>query len=739
MIGDGGRRGRRLLAALSGVSAAALTFCALGLASPSPAAAAEAASGWAVSDQGRVRLVAAASSTGGAAMLRLGLEFDLAPGWKIYWRSPGGAGYPPAVDWTGSSNLAATEIAWPAPHRFTTFGIDTYGYSDAVVLPIAVRPEKIDREVRLRAAVDYLTCSEICVPQQANLALDLPTSGAATGDGEGFAELIERYRARVPQGGTPAGMRIEQASVVANAPPQLALRLASDAALVAPDVFIEEPGLPDSAKPIAFAKPTIVRSGDGATELRLKIGEGGAVEDLLARSIRVTIVDGERSLEQDVVVAATVAPAALDGQSFRFWTTRFWAMLALAALGGFTLNFMPCVLPVLSIKLFGLMTGAGRPRLEIRLGFLAAAAGIVVSFLALAAVLIGFKSAGFAIGWGVQFQQPVFLVAMIALLTAFAGNLAGLFEIQLPSWLGALAAPAGAGKGGLLGDFIGGAFATLLATPCSAPFLGTAVGFALAGDALDILTIFCALGVGLAAPCLLVAAFPTLAALLPRPGRWMLRLRRALGVLIALTVLWLLTVLAAVLDLASAVAVGSLALAVVIFASMAASSRRRAVVAALLLLPATAFLIALARDVPAATGFAAEFEQQAIARHVAEGKIVFVDVTADWCLTCQVNDRLVLRSATVRDRLSRPDVVFMRADWTRPDASIAGYLRSFGRYGIPFNAVYGPAMPEGRPLLEILTVGEVLRSLAEAAPPIAAGPRSLSTLRTASSRPGEGP
>src|ERR1700731_1607029 len=168
MIGGGATRRRVRPAIFTGASAAALALCALCLASPSSAAAEEGASNWAASEQGRVRLVAAAPSTGGAAMLRLGLEFDLAPGWKIYWRSPGAAGYSPTIDWDGSSNLAATEVTWPAPHRFTTFGIDTYGYGDAVVLPIAIRPENTDRDVRLRAAVDYLTCSEICVPQQAN-------------------------------------------------------------------------------------------------------------------------------------------------------------------------------------------------------------------------------------------------------------------------------------------------------------------------------------------------------------------------------------------------------------------------------------------------------------------------------------------------------------------------------------------------------------------------------------------
>jgi suppressor for copper-sensitivity B len=401
----------------------------------------------------------------------------------------------------------------------------------------------------------------------------------------------------------------------------------------------------------------------------------------------------------------------------------------LALLGGFILNLMPCVLPVLSIKLLGLVEHAGRPRGAVRATSLATASGVVASFLALAALLIGLKAAGIAVGWGLQFQQPAFLAAMIVLLTLFACNLWGFFEIGLPGWAGSLGAgTADRRDDNLAGNFAAGAFATLLATPCSAPFLGTAVGFALASGPLEILAVFAALGVGLALPYLLVAAVPATARLLPRPGRWMLTLRRALGLLLVGTALWLLWVLRAQAGDGAAMLVAVLVGAGGLLLRFARRPLlRRAAVAASLLaaVPAAALFAGGAAPKGVSVEGWASFDRDAIDRLVAEGKTVFVDVTADWCLTCQVNKKLVLQTEAVRALLTRPDVVAMRADWTRPDERIAAYLRSFGRYGIPFNAVYGPGAPTGVALSELLTADEVVGALKRAAGPAKPGERAI--------------
>jgi suppressor for copper-sensitivity B len=395
-------------------------------------------------------------------------------------------------------------------------------------------------------------------------------------------------------------------------------------------------------------------------------------------------------------------------------------MLGVALMGGLILNLMPCVLPVLSLKILALIGHGGGDKKEIRSGFLATAAGIVVSFLALAAMTSVVKLAGSAVGWGVQFQQPLFLGIMIALITLFAANLFGWFEIPLPQFLADIGANSGQG-GGWVGHFATGAFATLLATPCSAPFLGTAVGFALAHGTLEIFSIFLLLGLGMAMPYLAVAAWPQLAQKLPRPGGWMITARKVLGLALLATGLWLLSVLAIVIGLRVGVAMAAvMGLALVL---LALAHRIPALPKGLVMVATVAAAIGLSMlgEAPAAEdkkaiakGLWKPFDQAAMAAEVAAGHTVFVDVTAEWCLTCQVNKQAVVYRGDVAKRLKAPGIIAMQADWTRPDETIANYLASFGRYGIPFDAVYGPGAPNGVVLPELLTEDAVLQALDQA-------------------------
>jgi suppressor for copper-sensitivity B len=393
------------------------------------------------------------------------------------------------------------------------------------------------------------------------------------------------------------------------------------------------------------------------------------------------------------------------------------AMLAVALLGGLILNLMPCVLPVLAMKLASVVTlDAARAR-DVRRAFLATAAGIVSAFLLLALALVGLKLGGEAVGWGLQFQQPWFLAGMALVVVAFAANLWGWFEVPLPALLSDIG-----GSRKLAGSFATGVFATLLATPCSAPFVGTAVGFALAQGPLQILAIFAALGVGLAAPYLAVAAFPGAARLLPRPGPWIGILRKLLGLALAGTAAWLVWVLAGQLGV---VAAGTLAAALAVLAGGLFALRKSQAPRGRVALVASVLLLAL--FLPPKLGYVPErtaeisaiawqrFERGAVDAAVAEGKTVFVDVTADWCVTCQVNKRLVLSRGEIVAKLSSDGVVALRADWTRPDPRIAAYLAEFGRYGIPFNAVYGPGEPGGLALPELLSAEAVLGALGQAA------------------------
>ncbi|MDD9914499.1 MAG: thioredoxin family protein, partial [Rhodospirillaceae bacterium] len=389
-----------------------------------------------------------------------------------------------------------------------------------------------------------------------------------------------------------------------------------------------------------------------------------------------------------------------------------------ALLGGLLLNLMPCVLPVLSIKLLSVVSYGGREAASVRFGFLATAAGIVTSMLVIAAALLGVKAAGMSVGWGIQFQQPVFLAFMALIVALFAYNLFGLFEIHLPQRLSDMSLRA-SDQPSAAGHFMTGAFATLLATPCSAPFVGTAVGFALSRDTLEILSVFAALGVGLALPYLAVAAFPRLATALPRPGTWMVVLRQIMGVALAATAIWLLTVIAvqigtegALILTAMLVLMGGVLLIQRLPGSRLGRHAGKAVFAlsiAALALPVVHMPSGNAVAV-AESGRWERFDQAEIARLVASGKTVFVDVTADWCITCQVNKKVVLDTQPVASWLDSQNVVAMRADWTRPNQDVANYLASFGRYGIPFNAVYGPDAPQGIALPELLTSDIVVQA-----------------------------
>ena len=684
-------------------------------------------SDWVRNDQGRLRLISASDTVGASPNVRLGLQFEMAEGWKIYWRSPGEAGYPPDVDWAGSTNLKRAEILWPVPHRFTLFGMDTFGYGDQVVLPVAARAKDPGKPVNVKAKVAYLTCADICVPREATLSATLPPGETQPSK---HAHLIDRYRAQVPGRGAESGLTLREVALDEGAE-KTALRVALDAAppLNDPDAVIE------GATGHSFAAPT-VRRDEASGRLQLRLPSSAEREDapaLRGQTVTLTVFGERRGLSRRITLgqpldatastgAAGTGGTGSDGGSATGWREAA-GMLGLALVGGLILNLMPCVLPVLSLKLLSVVKHGGGERGHIRAGFLASAAGILVSFLVLAVGAIALKAAGYAVGWGMQFQQPAFLVAMVLIVTLFACNLLGFFEIPMPRAVADAASRAGGESSGLAGHFATGALAALLATPCSAPFLGTAVAFALSRGVVEILAIFVVLGLGLALPYLAVAAVPAVAAALPRPGRWMLRVKQALGVTLAGTGVWLLTVLAAQRGAEVALIVGGLMLAATLLIGwrgrLARVLGRYAVPGAVTGLAIAAFFI------PASLGSVPNGEStdggkwrpldtERIDRLVDSGKVVFVDVTAEWCITCKVNKAAVIDSEKVQRLLDRDDVVRMRGDWTRRDSRIAAYLASFDRYGIPFNAVYGPAASDGIALPEMLSREGVAKAVAKA-------------------------
>ncbi len=667
-----------------------------------------AASAWASNAHGAARLITAVEATGSSAELDAGVQLRLTPGWHTYWRTPGDAGIPPTIDWRGSQNLAGATIAWPAPSRLAPLaGLETQGYEDGVILPITITLVHPGSALHLHAEVDYASCKEVCIPYHASLDLALPSGLALPGP---EAALLAAAHARVPGDLAFAQLKLLGAVVgPARGGVVLSIRLASTkASLSAPDIFVEGLKSGSAGRPDV----TLTPRGDLAT-LRVPI-RGVSAAALAGTTLHLTMVDGTRSAEFDAAPHLGTLPPT-PGQITRV------AILGLALLGGLVLNLMPCVLPVLSLKLLALAGYAGSERRTARLGLLATAAGIVTSFGVLAVVLIGLKVGGGAVGWGIQFQQPWFLAAMAMLTTLFAASLWDWLPIGLPRSVTGIVGSA-RGRGRFTNAFLLGVFATLLATSCSAPFVGTALGFALARGPLDIALVFGALGLGMAAPFLAIAAAPGLVKWLPRPGPWMDWLRRILGLVLLSTAIWLIFVLAIEAGWGTALfacIVLSMLLALLAWRRALPLGRpaRRATEIAVIALATVAVLIPMLRGSTLPPGKPSDltaaalwqpFDEVALHERVRQGQVVFVDVSAAWCLTCKGNELTVLDRAPTAERLRAPGVVAMRADWTRPDPAVTAYLQTFGRYGVPLDVVYGPGAPDGIALPELLTQAAVM-------------------------------
>jgi len=642
---------------------------------------------------------------------RVGVLFSLDPGWHLYWRNPGEAGLPTKL----AFELDAAQlgpVAWPAPEVFrdADAGLTSYGYTGSVLLASdLVRLGEAGAGRQLRATADFLICNDQCIPGEVELVRDLDQALAEANGAQAARThaLFEEFAARVPQSAAALGVDvgIDGIERPTRAGEPVRARLSVRGA-VASAAFI-----PESSHSLASSDAT----GSGPLTLAVEGADArvSGVLELRGRDGGVRFVALDLPLDAE---PAPVPPA--EG------ATSLATALALALVGGLILNLMPCVLPVLALKAFGLAELGGRSRREVAAHTLGYVAGIETTLLALAALVIALRAAGTYVGWGFQFQEPRFALAISLVLVGFALNLFGVFEIGAPTSL----AGVGEQTSGWRRSFFDGLLAVVLATPCSAPFLGTAVGFAFAGSAASIAAIFAAIGLGLAAPIAAVALVPATARFMPRSGPWMAKLRAALGFALLASACWTLWIFgrgAGVDALAGALALSvALGLAVWVYGLFQASDRGgRGLVLATAIALAALFALRPVWRAPSAEPVAAtpsgdgqagwqRFDAEAIATELRGGRPVFVDFTATWCLTCAVNERTVIASAPVQDELARRGYALFRADWTRRDESIRRELARFGRAGVPLYVVYDPATPDApRVLSELLTVEGLLDAL----------------------------
>lgn len=687
--------------------------------------------------------------------LHIGLRLQHLPHWHTYWRNPGDAGLPTTLSWTLPAGSQAGEIEWPAPKRLPIGPLVNYGYEGDLLLPVRYTPPTDavpGSTLTLQARATWLVCREVCIPESATLTLRLPVAQAAPPGPSAHSALFEHVRNELAM--PLAGWTVD----AQQAGRELLVTLSKSLDAAAPRPALQL--FPDAQQLTEPARHEVFRTDAGyAIKLRLQ-GDAAAPASLSG----IVVAQGPAPLGAPTVWGGTQRSAAFDTPvrtvAALQWPAGAQAMsdsagasvatealgrgadvgwasaLLLAFLGGMVLNLMPCVFPVLSIKLLSLTqhgSAASHPARALRTHALAYSVGVVLSFLALAALLLALRAAGSAIGWGFQLQEPGVVFMLALLFFALGLNLMGVFEFGgwLPSGLAAWR-----DRRPAIDAFASGVLAVVAASPCTAPFMGAALGYAITQAPAVGLSVFGALGLGMALPYALLALMPGWRARLPRPGAWMLRLKQALAFPMFLTVVWLLWVLGQQtgIDGAAKALIALVALTFVVWlvrgseggaGAVGAPTRapwgRRALGVLVLAgvgvwsWPGAALSASDSASRAAAPGSVeaawAPYDEAVISERLAAGRPVFVDFTAAWCVSCQVNKRLVLHTAPTMQAFAQAQVVLMRADWTQRDPRITDALARLGRNGVP---VYALLRPGREPLLlpEILTQALVRDALA---------------------------
>jgi thiol:disulfide interchange protein/DsbC/DsbD-like thiol-disulfide interchange protein len=664
----------------------------------------------------RASLIADATAFEPGKVTRLGVLLDLAPGWHVYWRNPGDAGLATSLEWQLPDGFVAGEIEWPVPKRIIEPGdLQVFGYKEQVLLtvPISVPASASLEEVQIGVRATWLVCEAICVPGEAELELSLPVANASA---PANAALFDRYTKHLPEE-IPQGVEIDWKRTGEN----WILQVAGAGDTTVADFYPFEALRPEPGH-------TVFEGRDGDS-LLLRIPSAGKVSGLLVLG------------ESDRVAWAVSSPEPSSASGMDFSTTsagapggglNLWTALLYGMLGGLILNLMPCVLPVISLKIFGFIRQAGESPGRIFRHGLAFGGGMFVWFLGLAVVISLLRLAGDQVTWAFQFQNPWFILFISVVVFVFALNLFGVFEIVLPGSATTKLSDM-AGKEGYSGSFFQGIFATLLATPCTAPFLGTALGFAFAQPTYVIFAMFASVAFGMAFPYLILSARPGWIGLLPKPGTWMERLKQFMGFPLIATLLWLLSVLGGQKGLAGVIWAASL-LACLAFAcwlygafclDMSGGRRGKwiAGLAAVVVAVGGSWFFGglFARSTPPVAGGIVEregaiawqpFSESSVNAYLAEGRPVFIDFTADWCLTCKFNERTAINTPAVRKRIEEEGIIPIKADWTNANPEITAWLKKFGRVGVPFYLFY-PRGDRSEPVIfpELITERMVLDGL----------------------------
>jgi len=620
----------------------------------------------------------------------LGLKFSLDDGWHSYWKNPGDAGFPPSLTWTHNDSVKIGAIHWPIPKRITYESLTDYGYhhDSTLLLPVTLSEGAKDSVISLKA--DWLVCNNICVPETATLNININDLSTIAD-----AQVISNAEAALPTlSKAKASLTYDETnSNIIN----VTLPLGDDAAAASADAYEIYPA---TANTTTSAKPFVTIENNTITSSIELLSDTTIYDDFKV----LLLQKGERAKQYSFTglepknTAASEAPQTQPSISFAL-------ALLFALLGGIILNIMPCVLPVLSLKVLSAVKKAEKSRSEVIKHGIAYTLGIILSFVALALIIVILQKGGEHIGWGFQMQSPGFVMFMTVVFFLLGMNLSGKFE--LPHMFGNTGGNL-ANSDGPSGSFFTGVLATLAATPCTVPFMAPAVGLALTLSALENISIFIALGFGMALPYLAITLIPAFSHFIPKPGAWMHRFKQWLAIPIYATVAYMMWVLYTQTSIAGVI----VAAFAMLFIHMIISWRSRIKASALIIGALIVLSIGLIANLPntSLSKLSGDAFKQTLATAKEDGAVL-VDVTASWCMTCQFN-ALTLHSDSVKSYLDDNNISLITADWTHQDEVISKYLKSFGRNGVPLYVFYPKDGGEPLILPQLLTEDNIKENTA---------------------------
>ena len=604
---------------------------------------------WSYGAESEVRLISPYTHNNNLNEIVLGLEYKLNNGWKTYWKSPGEGGFSQLINWESSTNISNLDILWPIPEYFEILGFISVGYTKEIIFPLKLKIKDINKKTSIVLDLNYLTCKDICIPGNANLKLTIPP---------GYGNQTSNYFKIQKSLSTIPRKTIEKSSHIiidTNAFEDkenisIILSASSNTIIKNPKFFLHtEFGLP-------VVKPKLQFSTTNKN-IQAKFDFDKKNFTKKEFDLNITFQNDKNAFQFDTKVQVKkFSQIPLLNNSFIY-------VLIISLIGGIILNAMPCVFPVLSIKILSILKNINN-EITIRKSFLITSLGIITSFTILALTLILLRFIGVNIVWGMQFQQPIFLIIIAIILLVFSLNLFGLFEFKVPQFVNNKSIQS-LNNNSFTNDFFNGFFATILATPCTAPFVGTAITAAFTQSSFIMLGIFIFMGIGMSSPYLIISIFPKIIKFFPKPGKWMQSIKFFLGILLFGTFIWIISILFNHLNL-------------------------------------------LSSKLTQEDNDWLTLESINLNEITKNNSIVFVDITADWCATCQFNKINVINSKKIKEKFKKFDVIKIRGDWTKSNKKIEDYLKNFNKFGIPLNVIYTDNGKNFYILSELLTEKEII-------------------------------